>query len=77
MHLKVEKKKLQKQSKSLKSIRSTLLKNLKNLYILVTGEISYNTRHLGNQNEMSGHLSREIANRTLKKLKQKKTIKLD
>ena len=71
------KKEIAETIKSLKSIRSTLLKNLKNLYTNVTGEISYNTRHLGNQNEMSGHLSREmeVANRTLKKLKAEKNNK--
>ena len=76
MHLKV-KKEIAETIKSLKSIRSTLLKNLKNLYTNVTGEISYNTRHLKNQNEMSGHLSREmeVANRTLKKLKAEKNNK--
>ena len=31
---------------SLKSVRTTLLKNLKNLYTNVSGEISYNSRHL-------------------------------
>ncbi len=62
---------------SVKSIRSTLLKDLKNLYTNVTGEISYNTRHLKNQNEMSGHLSRELemANQKLKKLKAEKNNK--
>ena len=71
------KKEITEKIKSLKSVRSTLLTNLKNLYTNVTGEISYNTRHLRNQNEMSGHLSREIevANKTLKKLKAEKNNK--
>lgn len=62
---------------SLKSVRTTLLKNLKNLYTNVSGEISYNSRHLENQKDMSGHLTRELnrAENELKLLKAEKNNK--
>ena len=71
------KREINKRIQSLKSVRSTLLKNLKNLYTNVTGEISYNTRHLKNQRDMSTHLNREIdkANKQLKQLKAEKNNK--
>ena len=62
---------------SLKSVRTTLLKNLKNLYTNVSGEISYNSRHLENQKDMSNHLTRELnrAEKELKLLKAEKNNK--
>ena len=71
------KQEINKRIDSLKSVRSTLLQNLKNLYTNVTGEISYNTRHLENQRDMSSHINRELnkANQQLKKLKAEKNNK--
>jgi hypothetical protein len=62
---------------SLKSVRTTLLTNLRNLYTNVSGEISYNSRHLENQKDMSDHLTRELnsAEQQLKNLKAEKNNK--
>ena len=71
------KEEINKRIESLKSVRTTLLKNLRNLYTNVSGEISYNSRHLENQKDMSNHLSRELnlAEQELKRLKAEKNNK--
>ena len=71
------KEEINRRIESLKNVRTTLLENLKNLYTNVSGEISYNSRHLENQRDMSNHLSRELnrAEQELKKLKAEKNNK--
>merc|ERR1711871_1601208 len=62
---------------NLKNVRYTLLDNLRDLYTNVAGEINYNTRHIANQNDMEGHLKREMeqAEAKLKQLKAEKNNK--
>lgn len=71
------KEEINRRIESLKNVRTTLLENLKNLYTNVSEGISYNSKHLENQRDMSNHLTRELnkAEQELKLLKSEKNNK--